>query len=218
MFLVTEVFLCDWFIFPITAASCALLTPPTLTCWILFHFHGFSALWAIEKYSTVSTASSPSVKNFPHLCPSKLKAWGTYAGKGACSLLSLTPHSSSSLQAAREAPRAGLCKRGNILLSDQEFLVALFFLFLFSMWQILIWVGCSLCARNCSRCWGYGGNQGRKDFWPQGILIQGYSNAASLLRMFWVTCLEDLIYPQIVRHSWGSSLSFPLGIPFLHYG
>ena len=128
------------------------------------------------------------------------------------------PHSSSSLQAAREAPMAGLCKGGNVLLSDQEFLVALFFLFLFSMWQILIWVGCSLCARNCSRCWGYGGNQGRKDFWPQGMSIQGYPNAASLLRIFWITCLEDLIYPQIVRHSWGSSLSFPLGIPFLHYG
>lgn len=130
VFLVTEVWMCDWFIFPITAAKCALLTPLALPCWGVFHFRYFSALLATEKYNTVSTASSPSVKNFPHPCPTKLKAWGTWAGKGSCALLSPAPHSSSPLQAAREAPMAGLYKRDDILF-DRELLAAFFFCFCF---------------------------------------------------------------------------------------
>lgn len=58
VFLVTEVWMCDWFIFPIIAANCALLIPLALPYWVVLQFRYFSALLAIEKYSTVSTASS----------------------------------------------------------------------------------------------------------------------------------------------------------------
>lgn len=156
----------------------------------------FSTL-ATEKYNTVSTASSPSVKNSPTPAPLSWRLEGLEQAKDLVlfspQLLVLFPHLSKLLER--------LLWQGYI----RWFLWlrvtgGSLFLFLFSMSQILIWVWCSLCATNCSRCWDMAPEtQGKKDFWTSGNFDSRISKCCSLLRMFWVTCLEDLLYPQIVR-------------------
>lgn len=101
--LVTEVQMRNWFIFPITTTAVLCWPTPLLSCsvvvQVLFSPQYFQLL---KKFSAVSIANLPSIKRSLFLLQTRLMTLATEVGKGFCSPLSqsltLLPHLSSLLE------------------------------------------------------------------------------------------------------------------------